>query len=80
LCFRNTSTSSPASRRSHRSHGRSQSRLTSFAVIDFFPDDSGRQAHLSGSVAEALLARADELLARPPEITPLDVIAAKLPG
>jgi quinol monooxygenase YgiN len=53
---------------------------TSFAVIDFFPDDSGRQAHLSGSVAEALLARADELLARPPEITPLDVIAAKLPG
>ena len=50
-----------------------------FAVFDVFPDDSGRQAHLSGRVAEALMAQADELLARPPDIQQVDVIASKLP-
>ncbi len=49
-----------------------------FAIFDVFPDDSGRQAHLSGKVAEALMARADELFAKPPEIKHVDVIAAKL--
>jgi len=53
---------------------------SSFAVFDVFPDDSGRQAHLSGKVAEALMARADDLFATPPEIKQVDVIAAKLPG
>ncbi len=51
-----------------------------FAIFDVFPDDSGRQAHLSGRVAEALMAQAPELFAQPPEIKPVDVIAAKLPG
>ena len=51
-----------------------------FAIVDFFPDEAGRQAHLSGRVAEALMARADELLAEPPDIQQADVIAAKLPG
>jgi quinol monooxygenase YgiN len=51
-----------------------------FAIVDFFPDDAGRQAHLSGKVAEALMAQASDLLAEPPEIKPVDVIAAKLPG
>ena len=50
-----------------------------FAIFDVFPDDSGRQAHLSGKVAEALMARADELFAQPPDIQQIDVIAAKLP-
>ena len=50
-----------------------------FAIFDAFPDDSGRQAHLSGRVAEALMAQADELLARPPDIQQADVIASKLP-
>lgn len=50
-----------------------------FAIFDVFPDDSGRQAHLSGRVAEALMAQADELLARPPEIQQVDVVASKLP-
>jgi hypothetical protein len=40
--------------------------------------DSGRDAHLSGPVARALLAKADELLAEPPTIEPVDVLAAKL--
>ena len=51
-----------------------------FAIFDVFPDDAGRQAHLSGRVAEALLARADELLAQPPNIQQADVIASKLPA
>lgn len=51
-----------------------------FAIVDFFPDDSGRQAHLSGRVAEALMAQADDLFAVPPDIQQADVIAAKLPG
>lgn len=51
-----------------------------FAIFDAFPDDSGRQAHLSGRVAEALMAQAPDLFARPPEIKKVEVIAAKLPG
>ena len=51
-----------------------------FAIFDAFPDDSGRQAHLSGRVAEALMAQAADLFAQPPEIKQADVIAAKLPG
>jgi quinol monooxygenase YgiN len=51
----------------------------SFAIVDVFPDDAGRQAHLDGQVAAALLGRADELLASPPVIEPVDVLAAKLP-
>jgi quinol monooxygenase YgiN len=51
-----------------------------FGIFDAFPDDSGRQAHLSGAVAEALMERADELLAGPPEIQQVDVLASKLPG
>ncbi len=49
-------------------------------IFDVFPDDSGRQAHLSGAVAAALMERADELLASPPEIQNIDVLASKLPG
>jgi quinol monooxygenase YgiN len=50
-----------------------------FGIFDAFPDDSGRDAHLAGKVAEALMARAGELLRTPPEIEKIDVIAAKLP-
>lgn len=52
---------------------------SSFAIVDAFPDEEGRQAHLNGAVAAALMARADELLAAPPEILHADVLAAKLP-
>jgi quinol monooxygenase YgiN len=51
-----------------------------FGIFDAFPDDPGRQAHLGGQVAAALMAQAPELLAQPPVIEPVDVIAAKLPG
>jgi quinol monooxygenase YgiN len=53
---------------------------SSFAIIDAFPDESGRRAHLAGPVAAALAARAGDLLAGSPEIQHVDVLAAKLPG
>lgn len=53
---------------------------TTFGIFDVFPDESGRQAHLSGRVADALKANAAELFAEPPSIAPLEVLAAKLPG
>jgi quinol monooxygenase YgiN len=49
-----------------------------FGIFDTFPDDAGRQAHLSGQVAAALMAKAPELLAKAPSIEKIDVIAAKL--
>lgn len=52
---------------------------STFGIFDAFPDESGRQAHLSGRVAEALMAKAPELLAQPPVIEKVDVLAAKLP-
>jgi quinol monooxygenase YgiN len=52
---------------------------SSFAIVDVFPDETGRQAHLDGAVAAALIEAAGELLAAPPEIEPVDVLAAKLP-
>lgn len=52
---------------------------SSFAIVDAFPDEQGRRAHLDGAVAAALLANADELLAAPPDIRPADILAAKLP-
>jgi len=53
---------------------------STFGIFDAFPDEAGRQAHLSGRVAAALMAKAPELLAQPPSIEKIDVLAAKLPG
>jgi quinol monooxygenase YgiN len=50
-----------------------------FGIFDVFPDDAGRDAHLGGPIARALMSRADELLESPPRIRKLDVLAAKLP-
>jgi quinol monooxygenase YgiN len=52
---------------------------STFGIFDAFPSDSGRQAHLSGKVAAALMAKASELLAQPPVIENVDVLAVKLP-
>ncbi len=49
-----------------------------FAIFDAFNDESGRQAHLNGQIAAALMAHADELLASPPQIRNADVLADKL--
>src|SRR6202049_271677 len=50
-----------------------------FGIFDAFQDAGGRAAHLSGKVAAALMAKAPELLAQPPLIEKVDVLAAKLP-
>lgn len=50
---------------------------TTFGIFDAFATDDGRQAHLSGEVAAALGKIAPELLASPPDIRPVDVLAAK---
>jgi quinol monooxygenase YgiN len=52
---------------------------STFGIFDVFPDDAGRQAHLNGAIAKALMAKASELLAEAPKIEPLEVLAAKLP-
>jgi len=49
-------------------------------IFDAFPDEAGRHAHLTGRVAEALGKNAAELLANPPAIERVDVVAAKLPS
>jgi quinol monooxygenase YgiN len=51
---------------------------STFGIFDAFPDDSGRQAHLSGPIAAALMAKAPELLSAAPTIEKVDVLAAKL--
>lgn len=53
---------------------------STFGIFDAFPDEAGRQAHLNGRVAAALMAKAGDLLSQPPTIEKADVLAAKLPG
>ncbi len=52
---------------------------TTYGIFDAFPGEAGRQAHLTGQVAAALMARADELFSEPPVIDQIDVLASKLP-
>lgn len=51
---------------------------STFGVFDVFPSDEGRQAHLNGPIAAALMEQAEDLLSEPPDIKPIDVLAAKL--
>lgn len=50
---------------------------STFGIFDTFPADAGRQAHLNGPIAAALMANAGELLASPPVIEMVDILAAK---
>ena len=50
---------------------------STFGIFDTFPDEAGRQAHLSGPIAAALMAKASELLSAAPMIEKVDVLAAK---
>jgi quinol monooxygenase YgiN len=47
-----------------------------FDIFDTFADESGRNAHLNGPIAKALGARADELLAVPPQIEKVEILAS----
>ena len=51
---------------------------STFGVFDAFADEDGRQAHLNGPIAQALMVNAPALLSTPPKIDPVDVLAAKL--
>ena len=51
----------------------------SFGIFDTFETEEARQAHLDGPIAKALMSKADELLAQPPGIHKIRVIAAKSP-
>jgi quinol monooxygenase YgiN len=53
---------------------------STFGIFDVFPDDAGRDAHLGGKVAAALMQNASELLSEAPNIQKIDVLADKLPG
>ena len=53
---------------------------TTFAIFDAFGDEAGRQRHLNGPIAQALMAQASALFVVPPTIEPLEVLGVKLPG
>ena len=51
-----------------------------FGIFDTFRNEDGRNAHLTGPIAKALMAKADELLAKPPQIDKVELLAAKAPS
>ena len=53
--------------------------LSTFGIFDTFEDEDGRSAHVSGEVAEALFARAEELFVSAPQIQTTDILTEKLP-
>lgn len=50
-----------------------------FGIFDTFKEEAGRDAHLSGEIAKALMAKASELLAKPPQIDKVELLALKAP-
>ncbi|MGA8731247.1 MAG: antibiotic biosynthesis monooxygenase [Terracidiphilus sp.] len=50
-----------------------------FGIFDTFKDENGRNAHLNGEIAKALMAKAEQLLAKPPQIENLEILASKAP-
>ena len=53
---------------------------TTFGVFDAFHNEDGRQRHLSGPIAQALMAKAPELFASPPTIDRIEVLGLKNDG
>ena len=51
---------------------------STFAVFDAFADEAGRQTHLNGPIAKALMEIAPALLATPPSIEKTEILGAKL--
>lgn len=50
---------------------------TTFGIFDTFQDESGREAHLNGEIAKALMGKADELLSQAPDIKKIEILSAK---
>ena len=51
---------------------------STFGIFDTFNDEDGREAHLNGKIAAALMQYADELLAKPPVIEKVELLAVKI--
>ena len=51
---------------------------STFGVFDSFHDEAGRQNHLNGPIAKALMANASTMLSAPPVIEKIDVLGAKI--
>ena len=49
-----------------------------YGIFDTFDDEAGRDAHLNGPIAQALMAKAEELFSEPPAIRKIDLIAEKV--
>ena len=52
----------------------------SYGIFDTFETEAARQAHLDGPIAKALMSKAEELLASPPSIHKIRLLAAKISG
>jgi quinol monooxygenase YgiN len=52
---------------------------TKFGIFDTFKNEEGRNAHLTGEIAKALFAKAEDLFAVPPQVEKLDILASKAP-
>ncbi len=50
---------------------------STFGIFDTFNDEAGREAHLNGKIAAALMKNASELLAKPPVIEKVELLAVK---
>jgi len=48
-----------------------------YGIFDTFEDEAARQAHLDGPIAKILMQKADELLAKPPQIHKMALLANK---
>ena len=48
-----------------------------YGIFDTFETDDGRQAHLNGEIAQALMKVAPDLLAKDPDIRPVALLAVK---
>jgi quinol monooxygenase YgiN len=51
-----------------------------FGIFDTFRNEEGRNAHLTGEIAKALFAKAEDLFAAPPQVEKLEILAAKVPA
>ena len=49
----------------------------SYGIFDTFNDEAGREAHLNGEIAKALMEKAGELLSEPPQIHKITLLAEK---
>jgi quinol monooxygenase YgiN len=49
----------------------------SYAVFDTFDDEAGRDAHMNGDIAKALMAKAEELFSNKLQIHKIQIVANK---